>query len=886
MKISSNYGHFALVTLLAAGFSKSHAQLSANNRILDSSFEPTFSSAPSLWVDTSQSDVLFSEVGQTRTVTAQVLDDVNGRATPVMMPVTWRSTNPDVAQVDSSGLITSVGQGAAIIIAEAEGARTRRIQVTTAQVAEGVFIVAPEELLERPEIVNLSETGDLLGNQLQTLLAASVPVPSVGNRLIVSDWSYSGVVTQAEVQASGTLVTFETASLEGAFESLALDYQVPLSEFLTEPNREEPKFANGKDFDIVGTQFSCESESSSGLTITTDIVPEINKDLDFNYEVNILNFATQSARMFLEGKLEIEIDGIVEIGTDFSNSVDCKMTVIEPFYANGPMQIQIPLGVGFTIKPEESEAAAQVRLAGSIEIDGRFGTQFSLTGLKSINEVEVNTDNLDVALSIPELAPPQDLKRVKMSVDVYAFMKSRAAFSLKVLDFAGSVGEILNLPSELAKEIDETKVGVRAHLDVAGVSTQLRESAFVPAVSIEVFAKHSVQDPFLVLKGFLGGIFFLAAAVIEAEINLITWVLDSTIPTGLTFNDRDFALDLGTTPKGVLTTSTLVADQGEEVTLALDLTDVNLLGVYQPVQLEVYELSGDGLNTTGTLFHTIVPASGMTHFEWTWTPDADDAANGFVRLVPFAVTQALGNIPIELDNVETGIQVGGDAVFELLGGYAGTEGETHVDEQSSYVGFRADDSYRHEDRKLGIEAQSVFAAGSANSTISGRLPGNTISFSGTASANSSAFVSALQPGPSTLLVSGAISYSVAASATSSCAPPPNEHDCSEVSAQANSWAGRAALEFTIAPNAPPMRYEFNTSLDSSGDCGHSVGFEACFIDGCGSGSGPIAPGQYVVSLHNMGPTGGGAEAEVAAGFSRSCVVNGQNSFELRIFPQN
>jgi serine/threonine protein kinase len=78
------------------------------------------------------------EVGSpARTLTASVVDS-NGR--PVTRPVTWSSSNPQVASVDGSGRVSAVGAGSAQITATVEG-RSDQLGVT---VAAAPLTPAPE----------------------------------------------------------------------------------------------------------------------------------------------------------------------------------------------------------------------------------------------------------------------------------------------------------------------------------------------------------------------------------------------------------------------------------------------------------------------------------------------------------------------------------------------------------------------------------------------------------------------------------------------------------------------------------------------------------------------------------------------------------------------
>ena len=93
-------------------------------------------------VDISGGDLSFTSLGETVALTATTTD-ASGRV--IATPVTWVTTDPDVIQITASGAVTSVGNGAAAIIARADGVADS-VRATVTQLLASLSLSGPDTL--------------------------------------------------------------------------------------------------------------------------------------------------------------------------------------------------------------------------------------------------------------------------------------------------------------------------------------------------------------------------------------------------------------------------------------------------------------------------------------------------------------------------------------------------------------------------------------------------------------------------------------------------------------------------------------------------------------------------------------------------------------------
>lgn len=758
----------------------------------------------------SQTDVLLGGPGEVQSVQAQV-EDANRNV--VVGDVTWRSEDPEVATVSGDGTITAVDFGSTTLVVEADDAVPQRIHIAVAEAAADVKILPASDLLETPEVLSLPGDGSPLGTVFSARFSNGIPAPSVGERMILSDWQYWGRVSAVQSEPDAIIVEFEVEPLDGAFETLRLDYQVPLAEALDRRPGEDIT----KAFDLAGAGFSCSTESDQTVDLSTDIDPRIEQDMELKYQVEIDNFATEFASLYLEGDLRVYMDGVIGIAGTVTEKLTCKLQVLQPFLQAGPVQLQFPFGMGFTFKPEIS-TSVQTRLAGYIDVEGRYGMQFSpVGGLDSLTNTTVDTQNLSVAFTLPDLDDQIEASQVKGALDVFAFIESKAALGGSILNYLTDLADLFSQETGSGfgvRKLDELQVGARLILDVSGVNKQVSEPGYQPKVGVDVFAKHLVPDPFVALAGVTAGGFYLALNVAEAEIELFNWITDASIPTLTSLSNWNFSTPVASLPTGILTTSSLYPEVGETVRLALDLNNLSTLSAYDPVKIEIYRLVGEGLATTAELWESAVPSPGQTHFEWTWTPETADADEDLVRFLPFVKLRGLDALPLKLDQTPTGMEVAGIDPFESIEVSARASAEADAEVRLCEDGPGCDGESFQQNRDSQTSERWAAAGAGAGAASAGnyryRRGEEVVNLVASASASGSGFgmANATLGAPGVLRISGmAVARSSSVSVTQ-C----DDRECSEAFASGDGGAS-ASVRVDLADASPAMMVEVIVSSD-------------------------------------------------------------------------
>ena len=121
---------------------------------------------------------VLTALGQTAQLAAEVRDQI-GRVM-AGFPVSWSSADTTVAAVDSAGLVTAAGNGAATITASA-GSASGTATVTVAQEVSAVAVSPAADTLVAGDTVRLvAEAADANGH------------PGRGNRVLMGDERHAG----------------------------------------------------------------------------------------------------------------------------------------------------------------------------------------------------------------------------------------------------------------------------------------------------------------------------------------------------------------------------------------------------------------------------------------------------------------------------------------------------------------------------------------------------------------------------------------------------------------------------------------------------------------------------------------------------------------------
>ncbi len=131
--VSTGEGASTSVTSVADG----DAILTATAGGVDGTASLRVSSSPASVTVTPSIPAVLTRLGQELTLSATVRD-IFGRVTPV--PVTWTSSNQDVASVDAGGVVSAIGDGDALIVASTADGPADTVTVTVAQAVSYVEV--------------------------------------------------------------------------------------------------------------------------------------------------------------------------------------------------------------------------------------------------------------------------------------------------------------------------------------------------------------------------------------------------------------------------------------------------------------------------------------------------------------------------------------------------------------------------------------------------------------------------------------------------------------------------------------------------------------------------------------------------------------------------
>ena len=204
-----------LVTALAVG--PTNITATAGGVTSDSTLMTVALSVDTVLVTQTTAD--FSAFAQTVTLGASVLD-VNGAAVPGAV-VTWVSATPAVATVDSSGVVTAVGNGTASITASSGGTTSESVTVTVSQVITSADITpAATTVIELGTLINFTATARdangyaVAGSGPSTWTSATPGVGTIdttGRATSVSDGTTVITASHAGFPATATLTVSQPA---------------------------------------------------------------------------------------------------------------------------------------------------------------------------------------------------------------------------------------------------------------------------------------------------------------------------------------------------------------------------------------------------------------------------------------------------------------------------------------------------------------------------------------------------------------------------------------------------------------------------------------------------------------------------------------------------
>ncbi|WP_310566672.1 hypothetical protein [Hydrogenophaga sp.] len=179
-------------------------------------------------VDITTSAVLLTEPGQTKVLSARVLDS-QGR--DMTATVAWESTQPGQISVDSAGLVTALGEGgSAQITARVGGLKSAPLLVFHSRVPEGTLLLTDAQIVGEPVETDPLATPSI--SNTYSVRLSGVAAPAVGQLLLNTEAKIVvGRVQAVSTDANGVhTVTLVLVPLREILPTLRIDETIDLSQ--------------------------------------------------------------------------------------------------------------------------------------------------------------------------------------------------------------------------------------------------------------------------------------------------------------------------------------------------------------------------------------------------------------------------------------------------------------------------------------------------------------------------------------------------------------------------------------------------------------------------------------------------------------------------------
>ncbi len=342
--------------------------------------------------------LMFTETGVTRSLQARGYDN-NGNEMDVA--VTWQSSRSDQVHIDaSSGVVTSIANGAAVITATADGVESNPLTAVVTTLQSSVQAISDDAIVQGPiAAANAPDTYGV-GYPFTVILDQSISLPQVGDLLAANgNTPFAGRVTAISQDTQGNrLVTLEIVAINEIFADFNMDEEINLAhapvtinpqleeyfvvdqkangEVLLTPRQQSlrtyavPESAAGKAAKPLGTvanpyyPYKCSYSPSSAadlLPIKIDLgnqTSTIKQDLSLPLIISPTRGVEKAA---LRGEISLSRKFKFAVTAAFEAKVTCMMEVYQidiplPGALGFLVGVQVPIGIG-------GELSAKIKVA-------------------------------------------------------------------------------------------------------------------------------------------------------------------------------------------------------------------------------------------------------------------------------------------------------------------------------------------------------------------------------------------------------------------------------------------------------------------------------------------------------------------------------------------
>lgn len=603
-------------------------------------------------VDITPASALLTAVGASVTLQAAAYD-ASGRR--VSATVKWVSSNPAEVAVDAKGRATAkVAAGSSQITAEVNGVRSKPVLVSVVKLNPNVVVVTDAQITSGVTGVTPAPDGSAVGTQFQLTLSGVTPKP--GQVLLSSGASpVTGQVLASVPSGKQAVVTLQTVPMSAVYQDLSVAQQVSLTSADVIPltGADAPERVERHPDGSLSLSYRIPPVPARAPALRTQALPgeatlpgpylekeftvgkfkckttldtliggelltlKIEEKVDVDVNATVTQGQLMSFNAVLNGELSGTVTGGLDMDIGAQGELKCQATFAQvPVPITGPLASfiapSIPIGLAFSVDGKIKFGKVQFGLEGKMSTKRKVGLSYDgLTNtVTPINEGETTTT------LVPKVHLPDPLADLRFEGGMT--VQGVTGIGLTALPWLGPFAKTFNAV--------ELTFGPRVEGNFAPELTQAEVGDYSSSYALKLVGGLGPGESLQELAGVLGS---------RNQWKLFNFAVSKEIL-------------LSRSPNGAIS-GPATATVGQPMTIAVDLnpSNVNFLpGVYAPSEVRVYRMRSD---LTMEYAGVATPTPGQTHFEFPWTPTADDAGKSVV-FRGFVSSGAFGIAALELDD--------------------------------------------------------------------------------------------------------------------------------------------------------------------------------------------------------------------------------------------
>ena len=400
---------------------------------------------------------MLTKAGETRVLSAKAF---NSTGTEVFASFTWASSKPNAVSVDANGKLTAVtAVGSSQIIVSSGGMQSPPVLVTVVTPASGAVLIADEQVVSPPTLVNPDAEPDLT-NEYEVVLRNLEP-PAVGTILLGTGAApIGGKVVSSTAVAGGVRVRLKLATVKEMVAKASFD---EVMSFRGAPLNLPKAISDAYNVAQVGDEYTLTPKpaaTSSGaarvraqgepqgtsvftalpfnecttntpaLPITLSALPTLSIKIDPTYELKTDEFGALERLVFkATPSLKATIPFI--INADATISLECTSTLYSkliplPGWLGLILAGELEAGIGFELSGKVTLFNAGVELSSETTAQVELGMECAFGECNMIKKLTTVKNENKVSWKVPNLGQ----LRVEPSLFGFGYVKAKLGATL------------------------------------------------------------------------------------------------------------------------------------------------------------------------------------------------------------------------------------------------------------------------------------------------------------------------------------------------------------------------------------------------------------------------------------------------------------------------